>query len=146
VLSRLALGSEEAPPHVLWIVFSFCIVAALVHLCFAYTTIKGRKPFVLTLSAGSIRYETGTISGGTIDKEASNVRSLNEAMTVAKKYWKRNLDMEISKVANLRLEGIGEQQRLYLDYEGQTCEIGQTLSEPEREWLCELLREHCGMS
>ena len=146
VLSRLASGSEEVPPYFHWIVFGVCIVMVLSNLFVAYSTIKGRKPFVLTLSLGSIRYEMGTISKGTIDKEALNIRSLNEAITVAKKYMKRNLDMEISKVANLRLESIGEQQRLYLDYEGETCEIGPTLSGPEREWLYELLREHSGMS
>ena len=146
VLRQLADGSKEASPYFLWIVFGVCIVIALSWLYFAYDTIKGPKPFVLTLSAGSIRYRMGMISQDRINKDFANVQSLNKAITMTRKYVKQSRDMEISKVEDLRLEGIGEEQRLCLDYEGDTCEIGQTLSAPEREWLHELLREHCGMS
>ncbi|MHC4061609.1 MAG: hypothetical protein ACYSUC_03915 [Planctomycetota bacterium] len=146
VLSELTSGSTEAPPRFLWIVFAICIIMVLANVFLVYSTLKGRKPFVLTLSPGRIHYQMGSIGQSTIDKESSNIRSLNQAMTMCKKYSRRNLDMDASKIVNLRLERAGERQSLCFDYEGDSLEIGQALSEPEREWLYGLLREHCGIA
>jgi len=144
VLNQLTSGSEEAPPYFLWGMFVFCVLMALFNLSLIYSKLKGPKPYILTLSPGSIHYQVGTLSESSIDMELRNVRSLNEAITMCKKYRKRNLNIETSKIANLKLERVGEKQRLSFDYEADRIEIGETLSEPEREWLYEILKEHIG--
>jgi hypothetical protein len=58
------------------------------------------------------------------------------------KYKNRTYDLETSQMNNLRLERAGERQRLTFDYGRERIEIGCTLSEPEREWLYGVLREH----
>ncbi len=45
-------------------------------------------------------------------------------------------------IQNLRLERILEYQRLSFDYQSQRIEIGNGLTEPEREWLYEILKDH----
>ena len=42
----------------------------------------------------------------------------------------------------LNLERIGERQKLFFVYGGRRIEIGDSLSEPEREWLYEIIKEH----
>lgn len=145
VLSQLASGSKEAPSYFLWGMFVFCVLMALFNLSLIYSKLKGPKPFILTLSPGNIHYKVGTISESSINSELSNVKSLNEAIAICKKHRKRNLNIETSKIANLKLERVGEKQRLSFDYEADRIEIGETLTEPEREWLYEILKEHCGV-
>jgi hypothetical protein len=78
-----------------------------------------------------------------MNSELSNVRSLKEVITICKR--KRNVDVQTSKIINLKLERVGEKQKLSFDYEADRIEIGETLTEPEREWLYEILKEHCGV-
>ena len=40
------------------------------------------------------------------------------------------------------LERIGERLRLSFDYGVERVEIAEALSEPEKEWLYEVLQEH----
>jgi hypothetical protein len=146
ILIRFMYGPEEAPVYILCIVFAVCILMVLSNGYLAYKTLKGPKPFLLILSPGNILYESGTISESSIREIARNVQGLNEVFEMSKKYTKRSLNIATSNITNLKLEREGEKQQLCLDYEGQRIEIGPTLSEPEREWLYEVLKQHCGIS
>ena len=45
------------------------------------------------------------------------------------------------EIHNLQLKRFGVKQRLSFDHEGQEINIGKHLTEPEQEWLFEILRE-----
>jgi hypothetical protein len=49
-----------------------------------------------------------------------------------------------SELGEIRLERVGERQRLTVDWGAERIEIGATLREPEREWLAKVLRAWAG--
>jgi hypothetical protein len=57
-------------------------------------------------------------------------------------FWRSPEPREIpwSELGEIRLERVGERQRLTVDWSAERIEIGSTLGEPEREWLASVLR------
>jgi len=114
-------------------------IGGIVIMYLIYNLVKPLKPASLKLSAGSIRYETGTEP---FDFFMWDYRQRKESFNFFKGFRNKVYEVENANMQNLRLERIGERQRLSFDYGAQRVEIGKSLTEPEREWLYEVLKEH----
>jgi len=107
---------------------------------FLFLSLRPTRPFKLVLSPRNIRYEIGDFSFRSIN--AHKMQDLGEIAAWMKKYRQRIYEAETSKVTNLKLERVGDKIRLSFDLGVDRVEIGETLSDREKEWLHEILREH----
>ncbi|MHC4478428.1 MAG: hypothetical protein ACYTEL_22540 [Planctomycetota bacterium] len=117
-----------------WIVFESGLIAIL------YLVLRPQKPSVLTLSAGFVEYQTGTRC---LDLLTASDKKSGGLLSQFKQLKNRAYKLRAAELGRLKLERRSEKQMLLIDYEGKLIEIGETLSEPEREWLYEILKQHC---
>jgi hypothetical protein len=82
-----------------------------------------------------MRFETGTTG-------SDRVFHSRLPRELVEKYRNRIYEIETSQLDSLRLERIGERQRLTFDHGRERIEVGKTLSEPEREWLYQIIKDH----
>ncbi|MHC4659623.1 MAG: hypothetical protein ACYS83_10695 [Planctomycetota bacterium] len=59
-----------------------------------------------------------------------------------KKSRKLASEIDVSKITNLTLEAISDRKRLSFDYSAERIEIGETLSDADKQWLYAILKEH----
>lgn len=118
-----------------------CGEAAVIYVL--YNTFKPIKPSKLTLASTYFEYETGTkpynFNYYKYDRSQGKPNFFQSFRNKNKNYR-----VELKQPVNLHLERIGERQRLTFDVGAERVEIGDTLTEPEREWLHEVLRGHIG--
>src|SRR5262249_53964630 len=93
------------------------------------TLVFGPRTVVLTFSARELLYRPGMTS----DLVDGSVGP-----------FKRWVVRRGQVAGSLRLERVGERQRLSVDCGADGVEIGTTLNEGERDWLYRLLREWAG--
>jgi len=117
---------------------TFWAVGEVVVISILYFALRPQKPSVLTLSPGRIHFETGTRPLGSFNA----YYEMRHPMAFFQICRNKTYDLEASQIDNLKLERVGERQRLTFDYGRERVEIGDNLTEPEREWLYNLLREH----
>ncbi len=141
-LSKFRPDPKEAPEYILFIVLAFSILLFLSGIFFVFTKLRRQKPFVLTLSPGRICYKTGSFSESFIKAETANVQNFSDAMDIYRRYCSPKSDIDTSKITNLQLNVANNRQRLTFDFGADRIEIGPTLTEPEREWLYEILKSH----
>jgi len=101
-----------------------------------YYALRPQRPSVLTLSNRGITFETGT--------HAPNLPPSRyyKRLFSSKEFKNRTFSLGASEAKTLKLERTGEKQRLSFDHGVERIEIGETLTEPEREWLYNILVEH----
>ena len=100
-----------------------------------------QKPRPESLTFGPVlRYDPGSFlaipTNGDMDRESARAFRLWRPPPVREIPW--------SELGPIRLERVGERQRLTVDWGAERIEIGATLREPEREWLAEILRAWAG--
>jgi hypothetical protein len=99
-----------------------------------------RKPAKLILAPGTLAYHTGT---GPIDFQIfTGPKGLLQFFNFLKNLRNKVYEIQASELTDLRLARQGERQTLTFDYASEKIEIGKSLSEPEREWLHEILLAH----
>ncbi len=104
-----------------------------------YGIFKPRLPAKLQLSPGVIEYQTGTLPCNFFDQTA--YRQFGKRPKLFEGFRNKIYKFKPSE-NNLKLEYAGERQRLTFDIGVERVEIGQALSEPEREWLYNILMAH----
>jgi hypothetical protein len=112
-------------------------IAAGAVLCFS---LRPQKPSILTLSAGKVRFETGTFPLGSLCDRRGLIWLLSSVSGLRNKTY----EIETSEVEDLKLLKHRERQELTFEYQGRTVEIGRALTEPEREWVYHMLSQHVG--
>ena len=118
----------------------FVLLAGFIHL---WSSIRAKRPFRLVLSRGRLSYKPGAISMNHFQEiEADGIESVQNMIAWMKKYKKSIFDLEHVAIQNLTLEKVGDRQRLTFDHGADRIEIGMTLSDAEKEWLYETIREH----
>jgi hypothetical protein len=116
----------------MWTVVGIVVFASVVNV------IRPSRPTRLSfLGEGKLKFEQGTYQ-----KRYINSDGQEQASVVTK--GKRHGVFERSRISNVILDRIGEQQRLSFDYKTQRINIGKGLTEPEREWLFEELKKYTG--
>jgi hypothetical protein len=119
----------------LWMMFGVFGLSDLYH------TLRPEKPTVLTLSPGHIEYKPG------IPRVRSEVLRYDRSRRRSGFFGrarKESLKVQTTEMTNLRLERIGESKRLSFDYGANRVIIGLSLSDPEKEWLYQILRKRVG--
>lgn len=104
-----------------------------------YFLARPSKPEKIILDATSLIFEAGT----SIAALLSNKRSENE--DPAPTYSKNKYIVPKNDLGEIRLERVGERQRLTFDYGAERVEVGFFLKEPEREWLFSVLKHWKGV-
>jgi hypothetical protein len=112
-------------------------VGEIVTFKILYFTLRPQKPSVLTLSSKGIAFETGTRS-----PNLTPTRPQKKFYSSFEEFRNRKFSLALPQIRTVNLGWAGEKQRLSFDYGVERIEIGQSLSEPEREWLYSLLLEH----
>lgn len=92
------------------------------------------RPEKLTLDALHLLYEPGTEPSAPFRKQDRSRSPLE--------VFKSKKACKVSKkeMGDLRIDRVGERQRLSFDYGAKRVEVGQYLQEPEREWLLAVLK------
>jgi hypothetical protein len=112
-----------------------------------YFLLRPTKAEKIILDATSLIFEAGTPNFGGVSFQGSNKRrnvdddggdALLPANSKSKYIVPRN-DM-----GEIKLERVGERQRLTFDYGAERVEVGFFLKEPEREWLFSVLKQWKG--
>jgi hypothetical protein len=105
-----------------------------------YHIFKGFQPAKLILSSRCFEYVTGTKPFNFNNYRRSE--DLEKRPKFFQSFRNKTYRIESNDPFNLQLERVGERQRLTFDIGAERIEIGDVLSEPEREWLYEVLKEH----
>ena len=100
-----------------------------------YYALKPKKSSVLTISNRGIVFETGTSS------PILGQRQHYKKAVSFKEFKNRTFNLGTSEAETLKLDRAGEKQRLSFDQGAERIEIGESLTEPEREWLYNVLTE-----
>jgi len=106
-----------------------------------YNIFRPIVPAKLILSSTYLEYETGT-RPFTFNYNYYRYGRSRERPKIFQSFRNKRYHVELGKDVNLRLERVGEIQRLTFDMGAERIEVGDALSEPEREWLYEVLKEH----
>ncbi len=105
-----------------------------------YNTFKPIIPSKITLSSNSFEFETGTTPFN-MSGYNSSYRSQG-GWKFLKKLRNKVYRLDFNTPTNLKLEWAGECKRLTFDVGAERVEIGDSLSEPEKEWLHEILKNN----
>lgn len=103
------------------------------------TLIRGPRPERIVLGSDSLYHDPGMSI--MFPPNRYDFSQWNRMMP-----WNRGKRRTMTReaVGNLKLERVGERQRLTVDVGAQRVEIGTSLTEPEREWLADVLRTWAG--
>jgi len=105
-----------------------------------YQLLRPTKPEALSLDAFTLNYQSGTEPPA--ENGWSNKRQNIEALESPNR--KSKYQIPKSQAGAVKLERVGERQRLTIDHGAERIEIGRFLSEPEREWLYEVIKQWKG--
>ncbi|MHC4478429.1 MAG: hypothetical protein ACYTEL_22545 [Planctomycetota bacterium] len=109
-------------------------------LFFLVGSLRPARPFQLILSPGYVEYRPGVRNVDSFAKD--HAEALDYLADLMKKAKKLGSKIEVGDITNLKLETIDGRKRLSFDYAADRFEIGETLSDAERQWLYEVMREH----
>jgi hypothetical protein len=92
------------------------------------------RPEKLTLDTLHLMYEPGTQTIAPFGNQEKNSNAL-EMFRPSKSYKAGK-----NEIGEIRIDRVGERQRLSFDYGAKRIEVGEHLEEPEREWLLAVLK------
>jgi hypothetical protein len=103
-----------------------------------YSLVRPRQPERLVFGPDALDYDPGTSLLWPPNRQ--EMRQNPFAM------WKQARARRIprAQAGKVLVERVGERQRLTIDVGAERVEIGPSLSEPEREWLADVLRAWAG--
>ena len=99
--------------------------------------IRPTKPSELTLENHELTYYTGLLKPRlSFDNKVKSKNRNKLPSFTGKRYV-----IPFSGISNIKLERIDGELKLTIDNNAKRVEIGETLSEPEKEWLCTVLQQ-----
>ncbi|HEX8249719.1 MAG TPA: hypothetical protein VF599_16190 [Pyrinomonadaceae bacterium] len=117
-------------------------VFAMRHIYFLLRPTKAEK---IILDTTSLIFEAGTTPFGGVSFQGFNKRRNNEDDDALPVNSKSKYIVPKTDVGAIKLERVGERQRLTFDYGAERVEVGFFLKEPEREWLFSVLKQWKGV-
>lgn len=130
-------GSMKDPKHfgvligiIVWLSSDLLAIYGL------YSLIRPTRPERISLTLLSLEFQHDT------SNDNFNSDSNEGWSTRLRSFFKLNKKWTVNKkdVGEIRLDRVGERQRLTFDVGADRIEIGAFLREPEREWLYEVLK------
>jgi len=138
LIQKLLADPISWSKRISWLIGWF--VGEAVVISILYFILRPKKPSVLTLSPGYFEYETGTRPFDIISGIKGN-QPIKELWALYKGLGNKTYRIKEPEAKMLNLERIGERQKLFFVCEGRRIEIGDSLSEPEREWLYAIMKD-----
>jgi hypothetical protein len=110
-------------------------------VCYAlYNIFRPLMPAILILNRLSAEYQTGTKPFDYFNSSRNHLFGQRPKLFQNRK--NKTYLLGHKELSHLRLDFAGDRQRLIFDKGIERVEIGEMLSEPEREWLYEILKSH----
>jgi len=133
---------QQQGPFPVEIVFFFGLFV-LISVVPTYFGLRKGLPERVTLRRDSIRYDPGRQSSLSLWANPWFMMKYNDPSEAFAKLFRRRKVIELAKteVGRVVLDRAGERQRLYFDHGADRVEIGESLREPEREWLATVIQE-----
>lgn len=112
-----------------------------------YQLVRPSKPETLSFDAVTFNYKRGTtpIEENRRGNNWFNKKKNNEDPDTFFQDSKSKYTIPKNEIGAIKLERIGERQRLTIDHGAERIEIGKFLQEPEREWVFEILKQWKGI-
>jgi hypothetical protein len=110
----------------------------------AFSLLRPQRPESIKLGMQSLTYDTGSARAAFMvnsahymhQQAAQGARNPMKPLFMKRKVY----EFARSECPEFVLEGLGDQQRLRFDVGADRVLIGETLKEPEREWLAHVLQ------
>lgn len=118
-------------------------VFALLGVVMFYFLLRKGLPERMMLGRDSFRYDPGRQCALTAWLNPWFMMKYSDPSEAFTKFFRRRKSVELAKgeLGRVVLDRAGERQRLYFDYGADRIEIGESLREPEREWLATVIQE-----
>jgi len=112
--------------------------------CFAggmiYLLLRPQKPESITLASDRFKYDTGSAPMNFMNPYYMMRKKQNMMNPFSMMFQKRKTyELARGECPEFVLEGLGDDQRLRFDDGADRITIGESLKEPEREWLAQVL-------
>lgn len=105
-----------------------------------YLLLRPQKPESVTLEHSRFKYDTGSAPMNFMSmyyRMRKKQHSMNPFSMMFQK--RKTYELTLAECPEFVLEGLGDDQRLRFDDGADRITIGDSLKEPEREWLAEVL-------
>ena len=139
-VAKKMLNGETNPFEIFWLIgWSVGGIFAMANI---YLMVRPTKAEKLNFDSYSLEFKSGTPPFAGINHSRNNEEKANKAA-----FFQRSKSKYIipkTEIGEIRLERVGERQRLRIDHGIERIEIGMFLQEPEREWLFEILKQWKG--
>lgn len=107
-----------------------------------YFLLRPSKPESLIFDSYSLQFKRGTPPFARFNWNR-NKQGDDDETSIWRK-TKNKYTIPRTDTGEIKLERVGERQRLTIDYGVERIEIGRFLEEPEREWLFQILKQWKG--
>jgi len=137
--SKLLEGGGPTPFLAVWL--ALWVFGGGFAGCFLYLLLRRQAPESVTLGTRSLVYDTGTAAPGFMMNPFFTMRrrpTQNPFVLLFRR--RKRYEFSRAQCPEFVLEGMGGDQRLRFDAGADRVEIGETLKEPEREWLAQVLQ------
>ncbi len=116
-------------------------IGGLIAMYKFFLLIRPRKPEKIVLNIDYVEFNVGTDPFKGIKIRGFEDNENDDSFPA---HSKKNYKMLKNQIGEVRLERVVEKQRLSIDYGAERIEIGHYLTEPEREWLFQVLNDWKG--
>jgi hypothetical protein len=139
-VAKKVFNGESNPFEIFWLIG--WTVGGLFALINIYLMVRPSKSEKLIFDAFSLQFKPGTPPFAGINW--SRNKNDDEDKTSIFQKTKSKYTIPKTEVGEIKLERVGERQRLTIDHGVERIEIGKFLQEPEREWIFEILKQWKG--
>jgi hypothetical protein len=139
-VAKKVLNGETNPFEIFWLIG--WTVGGLFAMANIYFMVRPTKAEKLNFDSYSLQFKPGTPPFAGINRSGNSDEDAKKATFFQK--TKSKYIIPKAEIGEIKLERVGERQRLRIDHGVERIEIGRFLQEPEREWIFESLKQWKG--
>jgi hypothetical protein len=139
--ASIVFGGNVNPFLVFWLIA--WTIGGVFAMRNVYFLARPTRPEKIILDAAALIFEAGTPNFPGMSFQGFNKRQDDDDSAPANA--KSKYVVPKKDVGEIKLERVGERQRLTFDYGAERVEVGFFLKEPEREWLFSVLKQWKGV-
>jgi hypothetical protein len=140
--TQLIRGNARGGELFLAIWLGLWTIGGVFAFCMLYFLLRPPRPESVTLGFTTFRFDSGTATINYFFNPWYAMQRYNSQWPFPGIFQRRKrLEIPKGDLAQVVMERVGERQRLCFDYGADRIEIGESLREPEREWLAAVIEE-----
>lgn len=136
-VAKRVLSGQSNPFEIFWLIG--WTVGGFFATANIYFMVRPSKPEKLIFDSYSLQFKPGTPPFAGINWSRNKKEDENQTLFFQK--MKSKYMIPRTEIGEIKIERVGERQRLTIDHGIERIEIGKFLQEPEREWLFEILKQ-----